>query len=274
MFGMFERNHCHMINLWFSIYWCSSSLSSINFSSNSMYSSIFLSYISLLRWFLCGILVDNAACQREAIAIQLACGDLRCYHGSWSLCGAPQYHRPDCNCGGTVSLPIFFLEFAVLWFIVVFYSLLISIIFMSIYIVYIHAYSTYTHTVILFWLDTVLVWCWSSGSCIQLQLQWPQTKSSHSFTFPLRIWSALNRHCSYFHNIFAQLWLFLLEKDVRHYLFLLLYICFWHRNCFVIFTKIIIFVIFCVNLYCVSALALSQVIRMYIYSIQNSLQSI
>ena len=38
-----------------------------------------------------------------------------------------------------------------------------------------------------------------------------------------------------------------------------------------IFIIIIIFVIFCVNLYCVSALALSKVFRMYIYSIQNSL---
>ena len=32
--------------------------------------------------FLCGNLVDNAACHREAIAVQLACGDLRCPHGS------------------------------------------------------------------------------------------------------------------------------------------------------------------------------------------------
>ena len=31
------------------------------------------------------------------------------------------------------------------------------------------------------------------------------------------------------------------------------------------------FVIFCNNLYCVSALALSRVFRMYIYPIQNSL---
>ena len=34
-----------------------------------------------LQWFLCGILADNAACHREAIAVQLACGDLRCPHG-------------------------------------------------------------------------------------------------------------------------------------------------------------------------------------------------
>ena len=33
-------------------------------------------------WFLCGILADNAARHREAIAVQLAYGDLRCPHGS------------------------------------------------------------------------------------------------------------------------------------------------------------------------------------------------
>ena len=48
----------------------------------------------------------------------------------------------------------------------------------------------------------------------------------------------------YSHNIFAQLWLFLLKSDVRQYLFLLLYICFWHGHCFVTFIKIIIIVIF------------------------------
>ena len=37
MFGMFKRNHCHIISLWFSRYWCSFSLSSINFSSNLLY---------------------------------------------------------------------------------------------------------------------------------------------------------------------------------------------------------------------------------------------
>ena len=37
MFGMFKRNHCHIISLWFSRYWCSFSLSSIKFSSNLLY---------------------------------------------------------------------------------------------------------------------------------------------------------------------------------------------------------------------------------------------
>ena len=32
--------------------------------------------------FFCGILADNAACHREAIAVQLARVDLRCPHGS------------------------------------------------------------------------------------------------------------------------------------------------------------------------------------------------
>ena len=48
----------------------------------------------LFYWFLCGILADNAACHREAIAVQLACGDLRCPHGSWSLYDVLQYHKP------------------------------------------------------------------------------------------------------------------------------------------------------------------------------------
>ena len=51
-------------------------------------------FTSLFYRFLCGILADNAACHREAIAVQLACGDLRCPHGSWSLCDVLQYHRP------------------------------------------------------------------------------------------------------------------------------------------------------------------------------------
>ena len=49
------------------------------------------------------------------------------------------------------------------------------------------------------------------------------------------------------------------------------YIFVFDTDTVVIFIKIIIFIIFCVNLYCVSALALRQVFRMYIYSIQNSL---
>ena len=39
-------------------------------------------FTSLFERVLCGILADNAACHREAIAVQLACGDLRCPHGS------------------------------------------------------------------------------------------------------------------------------------------------------------------------------------------------
>ena len=50
-------------------------------------------FTSLFYWFLCGILADNAACHREAISVQLACGDLRCPPGSWSLCDVLQYHR-------------------------------------------------------------------------------------------------------------------------------------------------------------------------------------
>ena len=51
--GMSERNHCHII----------------------------IFSLHCFKGFLYGILADNAACHREAIAVQLACGDLRCPHG-------------------------------------------------------------------------------------------------------------------------------------------------------------------------------------------------
>ena len=98
-------------------------------------------------------------------------------------------------------------------------------------------YIHYIHTVILFWVETVLVWCWSSSRlCIRWQLQWHQIKLNHNFTLPLRIWLALGRHWSYFQIIFTQ-------KYIKHYLFLLLYICF-ETDTFLWLTIIIIFVIF------------------------------
>ena len=36
--------------------------------------------------FFFGVLCDGAGCQRETIDIRLACGDLQCSHGLWSLC--------------------------------------------------------------------------------------------------------------------------------------------------------------------------------------------
>ena len=60
-------------------------------------------------------LADNAACHREAIAVQLACGDLRCPHGSLSLCDVLQYHRPYYQLWGYCkSLILIFENF--LWF--------------------------------------------------------------------------------------------------------------------------------------------------------------
>ena len=53
-----------------------------------------------------------AGCQRETIDIQLACGDLQCSHGLWSLCRA-EFSVTDLipNLWSTVSLPIIFLWF-------------------------------------------------------------------------------------------------------------------------------------------------------------------
>ena len=44
---------------------------------------------------------------REAIAVQLACGDLRCPHGLWSLCDVLQYHRPYYQLWGHCKFLIF-----------------------------------------------------------------------------------------------------------------------------------------------------------------------
>ena len=69
----------------------------------------------------------------------------------------------------------------------------------------------YIHTVHIYiqWFYFEWIQCWFGGLCIQCQLQWPQTKSSHSFTFSLRIWSVLNRHCIliiFLHNYGCFCW--------------------------------------------------------------------
>ena len=61
-------------------------------------------FTSLFYWFLCGILADNAPCHREAIAVQLACGDLRVLTVRDRSVMFFNITDLITNCGGTVSL--------------------------------------------------------------------------------------------------------------------------------------------------------------------------
>ena len=144
---------------------------------------------------------------------------------------------------------------------------IVSYIYIHIYVnLYTYSiYIQYIHTVILFWVGTVLVWCWSSsGLCTRWQLQWPQIKLNHNFTLTLRIWLALNRHWSYSQNIFTQ-------KYIKHDLFLLIYICF--DNDTVLWLSIII--IFFMLIYIVyRRWRCLTFLRVYIYPIRIMLSII